>query len=367
MNSRILGVVAAAVMALSGCGSAVDDAGQGEGSIGSVGEALSGAGLYTSGTFGGNGRACATCHPTTTGTFSAADAQARYSADPGDPLFRAIDSDDGTGNSYARLLTDATVLVGIDLPPNVKLAADPNATAVTFQRGTPTTLDTPALDPVLMWDGRAASLEDQATGAITGHAQAVAPSQHDLGKIAAFEQKLFSSKTTKSYAEGGPAPALPAGTTDAEKRGAKWFDTSVPSGVCAHCHSGPMLNETNQFNVFNLPVGARFVTAFVSELNPKNRPVQTFIFTNPDATTTTVSSPDPGRALITGKVSDVNFFKIPTLWNIKNSAPYFHDNSSQTLEELVHHYNNFFTVATGGGLTLSAQDEADILAYLMLL
>src|SRR5262249_50252087 len=99
----------------------------------------------------------------------------------------------------------------------------------------------------------------------------------------------------------------------------------------------------------------------------KNRPVTTFIFTNPDATTKTVTTPDPGRALITGNQDDINFFKIPSLWNVKATAPYFHDDSAQTLEELVHHYNNFFTTATNGGLPLSAQDEADIVAYLKLL
>jgi cytochrome c peroxidase len=358
----------AAILALSGCSGASGSTAEDEGAIGSAMEALSNADLYTNETFGGNGRTCATCHPTGTGTFSPAEAQARYAADPNDPLFRALDSDDGSGSSYQRLLTHATVLVGISLPPNVKLSSDPEATSATFERGIPSTLDTPALDPVLMADGRAASLEDQAGGAILGHAQAPdAPADKAIAKIVEFEEKLFSSKQLKAYAEGGPAPVLPEGSTDAEKRGRAWFDSSVPSGVCAHCHSGPMLNETNEFNVFSLPAGARFVTAFVSELNPGDLPAQTFLFTNDDGTTTTVTSPDPGRALITGKLSDVNFFKIPTVWNAKNTAPYFHDGSAQTLEELVHHYKNFFEVFTNGGLVLSPQDEADIVAYVKLL
>lgn len=346
----------------------MDDADEGEGPIGSTAEALSGSSLYTSATFGGNGRTCATCHPIGTGTFSAADAKARHAWNPSDPLFRPIDSDDGTGSSYTRLLTYATVNVDITLPSNVKLASQPGAKTVSLERSTPTTLDTPALDPVLMWDGRAADLEDQATGAILGHAQAPhVPGKNDLDKIIDYEMTLFSSKALKKYASGGPAPVLPTPVSEAEKRGAKWFDTSVPTGVCAHCHSGPMLNECNQFNVFGLPAGTRFVTAFVSELNPRNLPAKTFIFTNPDKSTTTVSSPDPGRALITGKAADVNFFKIPSLWNVKNTAPYFHDNSAKNFDELMKHYNNFFTVFTNGGLTLSVQDQKDIIAYLKLL
>ena len=63
-----------------------------------------------------------------------------------------------------------------------------------------------------------------------------------------------------------------------------------------------MLNETNEFiPVPPLRRGGRFQSILVSELNAIGNPVQDFVFENPDGTTTTVSSPDPGRALITGK------------------------------------------------------------------
>ncbi len=63
----------------------------------------------------------------------------------------------------------------------------------------------------------------------------------------------------------------------------------------------------------------------------------------------------------------MNFFKIPTLWNSKNTAPYFHDNSAKNLQDMVHHYKNFFEVFTKGELVLTPQDEADIVAYVKLL
>jgi cytochrome c peroxidase len=44
-------------------------------------------------------------------------------------------------------------------------------------------------------------------------------------------------------------------------------------------------------------------------------------------------APDPGRALITGDPNDLLNFKIATLWGIKDTAPYFHDNSARTLED----------------------------------
>ncbi|HLL20976.1 MAG TPA: hypothetical protein VK427_02545, partial [Kofleriaceae bacterium] len=51
--------------------------------------------LYEEETFAGNGRTCLVCHGAQTGTVSPAEAQARFAANPNDPLFRAIDSDDG--------------------------------------------------------------------------------------------------------------------------------------------------------------------------------------------------------------------------------------------------------------------------------
>ncbi|HLL22206.1 MAG TPA: hypothetical protein VK427_08740, partial [Kofleriaceae bacterium] len=131
------------------------------------------------------------------------------------------------------------------------------------------------------------------------------------------------------------------------------------------CHGGPMLNETNQFFAAPLPLGTRYFTAFVSELNTANNPVRTFIVQNADGTTTTFSSPDPGRALITGDPRDKNRFRIPTLWGAAKTGPWFHDNSAKTLAEVAGHYSDFFQVALGRPLT--AQDQEDIVAYMNLL
>ena len=51
-----------------------------------------------------------------------------------------------------------------------------------------------------------------------------------------------------------------------------------------------------------------------------------FIFTNADGSETVVSSPDPGRALITGYPRPLNFdnlnaFKIRTLWGVRAPLP----------------------------------------------
>jgi cytochrome c peroxidase len=340
--------------------------------------------LFTTETFGGNGRTCQTCHSSTTGTVSPQDAQKRYRKNPLDPLFVFDGSDDGQGHGVNRMLTDATVLIQIPLPANVSMGDDPKARSVTLRRGTPTTLNTPALDPVLMLDGREPDLPTQALHAIQAHAQATKqPTAADLLGISQFEQTapFFSSLRLLAYARGGPAPALPKGITASEKRGRSFF-VDAPfagdgkAGACALCHSGPMLNQTNSFFVaatFGLvPAGTRFLSVDVSEFNEAQNPVHQFNWLNPDGTTTVVWSPDPGRALITGRIdqpgplSDLNSFKIPTLWGVKNTAPYFHDNSAKTLEDVVAHYARFFlTLPTPTILT--PQDEADIVAYMKLL
>jgi len=270
-------------------------------------------------------------------------------------------------------------------------------------RGIPTTLNTPALDPVLMLDGRDPNLVTQALHAIQSHYQpTITPSESDLADIAGFEQTepFFSSSGLLSYARSGQrldhTPRLPEGRTDSEERGRRFF-VDAPfnptgdgkTGACAFCHSGPMLNQTNRFfmdattipGVFPgvLP-GTRFQSVGVSEINKAGNKIIDFVVTSPDGTTTHLCSPDPGRALITGLIpqiplpcgvlgppfSDWNAFKIPTLWGVKNTAPYFHDNSAKTLEDVVAHYARFFQLIPNP-ITLTPQDQADIVAYLKLL
>lgn len=336
--------------------------------------------LFTTATFGGNGRTCTTCHTAQTGTISPAEIQALYSSNPSDPIFRSIDSDDGAGDDYSELQAHATFRVSINLPAGVTLASDPNATSVVFRRGTPTTINTPSLDTVFMWDGREPDLEHQAADAILGHAQGtVTPTADQLQLIVQFEQgpDFFSSDLLRNYADnGGPQPTWPAGNTDSEQRGRRWFaqDSSAPRfNVCGQCHGGPMANTTQSNS--GLPAGKRFQTVNVSEFNEAGNP--TYQFTFPDPThpgkTVTITSPDPGRALITGDPRDANFFKIPSLWGIKNTAPYFHDNSANTLDELMAHYKKHLAtfLPSSGDYPRphvpTDQDVADIIAYLNLL
>jgi cytochrome c peroxidase len=340
--------------------------------------------LFESETFGGNGRTCQTCHSKTTGTLSPQDIQHLFKTHPNDPLFLADGSDDGNGHGTTRIQADATILINVPLASNIKLAANAGATHMTVRRGIPTTLNTPALDPVLMLDGRQPSLQAQALGAIQDHVNPqFLPTAVELDRIRDFEltNEFFSSPEVRKFAEGGAAPELPQGNTASEKRGRRFFVDEVDfvdpkHGLCAGCHAGPMLNHTNLFTkiAFGIPLGTRFQNILTAELNVAGNPLQEFIFNPGTAKERHVSSPDIGRSAITGitdlddvTFSNFNAYKIPQLWGIRDTGPYFHDNSAKTLEDVLVHYTKFFAIVTGNTLILTPQDQADMVAFMKLL
>ncbi len=384
------------------------------------GHALQGDRLFDTETFGGNGRTCSTCHSKASGTVSPADALQRFLNNEADPLFLLDGSDDGHGNGVSRMLRDATILMEIPLPPTVWLldstgGISQDERVVVVRRGIPTTLNTPALDPVLMLDGRNPTLESQARGAILDHAQGREPLPEELAAIVAYEKTnaFFSSPVLRRFAlQRGPEPVLPQGRTASEKRGRRFFESVPPPGpdsqnpaedikrgLCGHCHSGPLLNQTNEFaEAFTAPAdrviaaGERFSNIGVSEANAGLNPVQSFIVTidgrypdhTPDGTTKTirVDSPDLGRALISGNFDidhdgdidkqdllfgEIGAFKISALWGIRKTAPYFHDNSAKTLEDVAAHYMAMFLERSDGFIALTPRDEQDMVAYMKLL
>ena len=379
---KAIGLVSLVVMIICAV-----DAPSGQGNAVSEGKRL-----FEVETFGGNGRTCRTCHSSTTGTLSPDDVKLLFKTHPDDPLFVADGSDDGNGHGTTRIRTHATILMHLSMASNVKLAN--GSTVVDLRRGIPTTLNMPAVDGVMsdpkiiMLDGRQPDLESQALGAITDHAQAtIFPSQEELTRIKNFEltNTFFSSPEVRKFAEGGPAPGLPRGNTESEKRGRFFFEDVADAddfkhGACAACHSGPMLDETNLASelFFGIPMGTRFQNILVSFRNVIGNPVQTFVFNDGTPNRLVMSSPDPGRSLITGVPPDFvgppglpsfdltgshwEAFKIPQLRGIRDTGPYFHDNSAKTLEDVMEHYDFFF----GPGF-FTEQDKADIIAFLKLL
>lgn len=203
----------------------------------------------------------------------------------------------------------------------------PTAAGITGAHGTRNvpTIYAAAYQPLTFWDGRASSLEAQALGPIenpiemnarlpevvrklSAHPYYPAKFQAAFGTgvtpdgiakaIASFERALQVGDSPFDRYVAGDKEALSAEALE----GRRVFATSG----CASCHRG--LNFTD--NLFhNLGVG------------------------------TDAPNPDPGRFAITRQQADWAAFKTPTLRNVAETAPYMHDGSLATLEEVVAFYN----------------------------
>lgn len=78
---------------------------------------------------------------------------------------------------------------------------------------------------------------------------------------------------------------------------------------------------------------------------------------------------DEGRFRLTGEEGDKALFKVPSLRNIELTAPYMHDGSFLTLEQVVEHYdtggkNNPEKSALIQPLSLTKEEKSDLIEFL---
>jgi hypothetical protein len=71
-----------------------------------------------------------------------------------------------------------------------------------------------------------------------------------------------------------------------------------------------------------------------------------------------VQTTDPGRALVTGQWRFINAFKVPTLRNLAQRAPYFHNGSAGTLGDVIEHYK------TAMGFEFTDDEKQDLINFL---
>lgn len=222
-------------------------------------------------------------------------------------------------------------------------------------RNTPTLYGVARLSK-LFWDGRAGSLEEQAIGPLTSpvemgaDAEAVVawlssderyrqefeavyggpPTLERLSKaLATFQRALKLEPSPFDRWRNGEQDAI----SEAAKRGYKTFSQQ---GRCSVCHRGTELTD-GEFHNLGLAPHAE--------------------------------NPDLGRYLISQFDAHRGAFKTPTLYNVALTAPYMHDGSLATLEDVVEFYDQ------GGGpgegrsalmrkLDLSEQEKADLVEFL---
>ena len=202
---------------------------------------------------------------------------------------------------------------------------------------------------VQFWDGRAASVEEQATGPILNPVEMALPSAEqgervlksipeyvaafktafpdeqqpvtfaNVGRaIGAFERRLTTPSRWDDYLRGNES-ALSA----AELEGLKVF-TNVG---CMVCHTGEFVG------------GSMYQKVGVVEPWPNQK--------------------DQGRFETTKQDGDRMMFKVPTLRNVAKTAPYFHDGSAPTLDVAVRKMGKHQL-----GLALSEQEVASVVAWL---
>jgi cytochrome c peroxidase len=196
-----------------------------------------------------NQRTCATCHvPEDNFALTPAHVARVWESNPNDPLFSAIDADDPTASPLTfEHLKKGLIRVGITLPDNMDVIdAEGNVTTpadrqIFVWRSVPSIMDV-ALTAPYQLEGRAATLEEQAQGAITGHSEGGTAPQSELKRIAKFEKTLFSSDRSRFVAKLLKAGVRPEEIHDVEEslrltpqeeRG-----RGVYEAVCAACHGG---------------------------------------------------------------------------------------------------------------------------------
>ena len=122
------------------------------------------------------------------------------------------------------------------------------------------------------------------------------------------------------------------------------------SGTCGTCHDSP--NVGNHSVSAPLNIGVADVS---SPLDVNYLPVFTLVNKTTNAV---VQTTDPGRALITGKWADIGKLKGPILRGLAARAPYFHNGSANTLEDVLDFYTGRF------GVFFTNQEKSDLIAFL---
>lgn len=340
---------------------------------------------------GGNGRSCGTCHEPEQGfSLTPERAEARWQAlarrrkvdtNADDPLFRAIDADDGA-EDFTLLRTRGLIKVRVPLPDRVRLVDDPAATSVTVSRAVPG-LNMLAHTAPYQSDRTAATLEQQALGAVNGHMEpSVAPSPQFLESLAEFQRRIFSSAKvrclSRAIEDGEPLPHLDPELDPVESHGKEKFEE-----FCAKCHGGPAQVENLENRIFppfdgttnplslnvgiSNPVPAGFPQTPIQGRD-RDLPELRFEVDLPNGSRAILSSSDPGTVLTDARALETvagnqvfNRFDIPQLRGIERTAPYFHDHRARTLDEVVRHYQAFFFfINTVRGLPLPLIPDEDI-------
>ncbi|HEY2684482.1 MAG TPA: cytochrome c peroxidase [Steroidobacteraceae bacterium] len=220
-------------------------------------------------------------------------------------------------------------------------------------RHTPTILNVAYGEPYF-WDGRAATLEDQAKGPLTSAKEMDMPADLAVARvvsipgyvaafdrafpgqpvsidsiaaaIATYERTVVSNSAPFDRWVAGDENAIPGSA----KRGFALFNGKAN---CAVCHAGWRMTDDGFHDIG-------------------------------------MNDPDRGRAAVAPGIVQLEYaFKTPTLRNINQRAPYMHDGSLPTLAAVIDHYDQGFVNRPSldpqmHSLGLSTEEKSDLIAFL---
>lgn len=246
------------------------------------------------------------------------------------------------------------------------------------------TINFPVGSANVNWDGGNsvgtdihAGLMNQAGRNISGAQQGPTPAPTPVVEdIVAFEESLFTAqlivpgvgRLDSDGARGGPEALSNmqrgagrfdlfdawAGHGNPRRaqiaRGQELFNNrqNAAGRTCNACHNA--VNNGTNFN--NVLFDVR-----VASLDARTADLPLYTFRNRQ-TGETRQLTDAGAGNVTGRWNDLGRFKTPGLRALAARAPYFHNGTAATLEDVVRHYEQFL------GFTFSEEERADLVAFL---
>ncbi len=355
---------------------------------------------------GSNQRACITCHqPSNAMSLAAGTLRERWTETQGhDPVFAAVDGSNCPDlpqdlmSSHSLLLRRGLIRIFLPWPSNVvpdfKLEVvrdptgcnnspvyglhSPHPTISVYRRPRMVANFKYAAKLNLMADGREPSLESQAITAALVHEQAQAhPTIPQLRQIVDFEMQLFAAQSADDRGgllteKEGPAALGPGNLATGQAQRfsgenappssfALWnqpaakdlqlaFRASVARGSqlftenCATCHAAGIA-QAMDIGTTNKPYA------------PEAADLPLFRITC-HADGRIIYTQDPGRALTTGKCSDVGAIVMQQLRGLSARAPYFSNGSAATLKDVVDFYDHRYSIG------YSEKQKQDLINFL---
>ena len=324
-------------------------------------------------TISSNGRTCFTCHRGLDAAFGMPDLPVSDHVAMTDPIFTGIEADAGGDPDAFDNLNERGLFKYRVNRFDPRRGPDDPYKQVFGWRKSPQLLNI-GLAQGFLNDLRGRNMFETARGAVFAHTQTTDNRFDDLFPVQSgndMEAFLFSLFTDPQLAAlrdpSDPAfedmvedPFLTVATpTNAQRRGKKVF-----AKKCFACHNAPQTfgnldNVEAQGNGERppnfpgwAPAVSRSFNVGVAEANFHNlrftryvgpgefEPIVLVLAGEDGAVIEYEVETDIGLAMTTGRLNDVGRFKVPQLRNLADNAPYMHDNSLATIEDVVDYFDS---------------------------